>query len=223
MSTSNPSRSEGASQLSIYGNRLFVESARKMAQAIFGRCGQCQETDASDGAANETPLAVVTFQKGNQPPSSLLLETSIALPEFVFRLAAFDESDVIENVAFYSAGKLLEQQPAPANDRTTTVPVAAMVAEEELGNACTCTHLTDVAKAHLKEAYSLLGSSLDAGSWKWRIEADRSFEHYELIKGLLSVGEQRSLEDLQQQLRQELEELQGQLCKEELDESDTDF
>ena len=197
------------STLKIYGSKIHTDTARKVADAVFG---PCVPDDQNPFLHTETPppLAVVRISSADVPPAKLIGNLSAKLPELTFTLIyAIPLGDNRGHVT-YKAGAATDEHSEPYFVEDLPSVEVLHADADEPGHEVTLPTVKEIATYRFNEGYEYVHDEIafeDGLPWRYRMDMNQQFERYETLKSLLGPEEEAYFARLEQHYKSRAERL----------------
>jgi hypothetical protein len=197
------------STLKIYGSKIHADTARKVADAVFG---PCVPDDQNPFLHTETPppLAVVQISSTDVPPTTLIGDLSAKVPELTFTLIyAIPLGDHRGHVT-YRAGAVTDQHSETYHVEDLPRVEVLHAGAGEPGHEVTLPTVKQIATKRFDEGYVYIHEEIafDQGvPWRDRMIMNQQFERYETLKSLLGLEYEASFARLEHHYKSRAERL----------------
>jgi hypothetical protein len=197
------------STLKIYGSKIYADTARKVADAVFGTC---VPDDQNPFLHTETPppLAVVRISSTDNPPATLVEELSAKLPDLIFMLIyAIPLGDRRGHVTYKAGAATDEHSETYCVEDLPSVEVLHADADEP-GHEVTLPTVKEIATYRFNEGYAYVHDDIaleDGLPWRYRMTMNHQFERYETLKSLLGPEDEAYFAGLEQHYKARAERL----------------
>ena len=175
------------STLKIYGSKIHTDTARKVADAVFG---PCVPDDQNPFLHTETPppLAVVQISSADVPPITLIGDLSAKLSELTFTLIYAIPLGDHRGHMTYKAGAVTDQHSETYHVEDLPRVEVLHADAGEPGHEVTLPTVKQIATKRFDEGYAYIHEEIafDQGvPWRDRMTMNQQFERYETLKSLL--------------------------------------
>ena len=195
--------------LKIYGSNIHTDTARKVADAVFG---SCVPDDQNPFLHTETPppLAVVRISSADVPPAKLVANLSAKLPELTFTLIyAIPLGDRRGHVTYKAGAATDEHSETYFVEDLPSVEVLHADADEP-GHEVTLLTVKQIATKRFNEGYAYVHDEIafeDGLPWRYRMTMNQQFERYETLKSVLGREDEAYFAQLEQCYKSRAERL----------------